>query len=152
MLSVEIQAEIMTQYFTEKRSVRSIARELEVSRRTVRRIVERRSIVQERVTGPRASIVDPFKDEIKRILDKEPNCAAKAIFDRARSLGYSGGITALQQYVRKVRQVPVKSREAFLRLTFEPGEAAQVDWGEFGDVFDDGIKIHCFAMVLCHSR
>jgi hypothetical protein len=39
-----------------------------------------------------------------------------------------------------------------LRLDFAPGEAAQVDWGEFGDVFGDGIKVHCFAMVLCYSR
>lgn len=80
MLAVETQAKIMTRYFTEKRSIRSIARELGVSRRTIRRVVERRSIVQERVAGLRASIVDPFKDEIKRMLDKEPNCAAKAIF------------------------------------------------------------------------
>jgi hypothetical protein len=39
-----------------------------------------------------------------------------------------------------------------LRLEFLPGEVAQVDWGEFGDVFGDGVKIHCFAMVLAHSR
>ena len=27
-----------------------------------------------------------------------------------------------------------------------------MDWGEFGDVFGDGVKIHCFAMVLAYSR
>lgn len=27
-----------------------------------------------------------------------------------------------------------------------------MDWGEFGDVFGDGIKIHAFIMVLCFSR
>lgn len=27
-----------------------------------------------------------------------------------------------------------------------------MDWGEFQDVFGDGVKIHCFVMVLCHSR
>ena len=27
-----------------------------------------------------------------------------------------------------------------------------MDWGEFGDVFGDGIKMHCFAMVLAYSR
>ena len=46
----------------------------------------------------------------------------------------------------------VRPREAFLRLEFGPGEVAQVDWGEFGDVFGDGIKVHCFAMVMSFSR
>ena len=35
---------------------------------------------------------------------------------------------------------------------FAAGEVVQVDWGEFGDVFGDGIKIHYFAMVLAYSR
>lgn len=39
-----------------------------------------------------------------------------------------------------------------MRLEFAPGDVAQVDWGEFGDVFKDGVKVHCFAMVLAHSR
>jgi len=46
----------------------------------------------------------------------------------------------------------VRSKEAFLRLEFAPGETAQVDWGEFGDPFHDGVKIHCFAIVLYYSR
>lgn len=39
-----------------------------------------------------------------------------------------------------------------MRLDFAPGEVAQVDWGEFGDVFGDGVKVHCFAMVMAYSR
>jgi transposase len=46
----------------------------------------------------------------------------------------------------------LRPREGYLRLEFGPGEVAQVDWGEFGDVFGDGIKIHCFAMVMAFSR
>lgn len=46
----------------------------------------------------------------------------------------------------------MRPSEAFLRLEFGAGEVAQVDWGEFGDVFGDGIKIHCFAMVMAYSR
>jgi hypothetical protein len=54
--------------------------------------------------------------------------------------------------VRSLRSHILRPKEAFLRLDFAPGEAAQVDWGEFGNVFSDGVKIHCFAIVLCHSR
>ena len=31
-------------------------------------------------------------------------------------------------------------------------EAAQVDWGEFGDVFGIGRPVHAFVLVLCYSR
>lgn len=59
----------------------------------------------------------------------------------------------MQKIVRELKtKSSPKLREAFLRLEFALGECAQVDWGEFGDVFHDGIKIHCFVMVLCYSR
>ena len=61
-------------------------------------------------------------------------------------------MTCVRSYVRKKRESIVRPRQAFLRLDFAAGEVAQVDWGEFGDVFGDGIKIHCFGMVLAHSR
>lgn len=152
MLSVEIQAEILALYFNDKRSVRSIAREFGLNRESVRRLVERRSVNQCRQIGKRESILDSYKEEINKLLEKDVKCPARAILVRLRTLGYTGGITVLQQYVRTIRLEPVRKREAFLRLTFEPGETAQVDWGEFGDVFGDGVKIHCFGMVLCHSR
>jgi transposase len=72
--------------------------------------------------------------------------------NRLRTLGYTGGVTVVKEYVRTQRLELVRPRQAFLRLEFAAGEVAQVDWGEFGDVFGDGIKIHCFAMVLAYSR
>lgn len=86
------------------------------------------------------------------MLGKDPHCTATAILNRLRELGYLGGITTAQLHVRKLKEQNRRPKEAFLRLEFAPGEVAQVDWGEFGDVFSDGVKIHCFAMVLCHSR
>lgn len=86
------------------------------------------------------------------MLEKDARCPATAIMNRLRDLGYLGGISLLTNYLRVVRSRPVRAKEAFLRLDFAPGEAAQVDWGEFGDVFGDGVKIHCFAAVLCYSR
>ena len=53
LVTPENQAEILTLYFAEKRSIRSIARELSVDRKTVKRVVSRRSVVLAR-KGPRA--------------------------------------------------------------------------------------------------
>ncbi len=152
MIPSEIQAEILTRFFSEKQSARQIARDLGLNRRSILKVVRRRSIREERVVTVRKSILDPFKDEIRIMLTRDARCPAPAILNRLRELGYPGGISILTEYLRKVRSRPVRRREAFLRLEFAPGEAAQVDWGEFGDVFGDGVKIHCFGIVLCYSR
>lgn len=152
MLAAETQAEILARFYTDKQSMRSIARALGINRKAVRRLVQRRSVRTDRVAGVRPSILDPFKEECERILREDPRCGATAVLNRLRAMGYTGGMTILRMYLRRKRQEIVRPREAFLRLEFTPGECAQVDWGEFGDVFGDGVKIHCFAMVLAHSR
>ncbi|MGH9304797.1 MAG: IS21 family transposase, partial [Acidimicrobiales bacterium] len=45
-------------------------------------------------------------------------------------------------------------QRAFLRLTFTPGECAQVDWGEYGTIAVGNTrrKLSFFVFVLCHSR
>lgn len=152
MVSIETQAEILAKCYNDKRTVRSIAREIGVNRDTVRRVVLRRTVSETIAKSQRQSILDTFKPAIDEILLREPLCTSTALLNKMRPLGYTGGITCLRSYVRKKREQIVRPRQAFLRLEFAPGEAAQVDWGEFGDVFGDGIKIHCFAMVLAHSR
>ena len=47
---------------------------------------------------------------------------------------------------------PTAAPAAFVTLTFGRAEAAQVDWGEFGDVFGIGRPVHAFVLVLCYSR
>ena len=57
----------------------------------------------------------------------------------------------VKDYVRKVR--PPKQK-AFLKLSFAPGECAQVDWGTYGNVRvgSTSRRLSFFIMVLCHSR
>ena len=152
MLTLEQQTEILTRFYNEKRSVRLIAREMGLNRDTVRRLIRRRTIREERMVADRSSILDPFKSEVDLVLSRDSFCTGSALLNRLRPMGYSGGITVLRDYLRKKRMEIVRPRQAFLRLEFAPGSVAQVDWGEFGDVFGDGIKVHCFAMVLAHSR
>jgi transposase len=152
MMSAELQAEILTLYFTEKCSVRSISIRLGLHRRSVQRVVDRRSVQLQRGLAVRASILDSFKEEVRDHLRKNPRITSTALLNRLRMLGYTGGVTVVKEYVRTQRLELLRPRQAFLRLEFAAGEVAQVDWGEFGDVFGDGIKVHCFAMVLAYSR
>lgn len=153
MLSPDIQAQILTLHFGQKKSVRAISRELKVNRITVARVITRRLIKTEPQPPlkPKPSILDPYKNAIQEKLLRDPAMPGAAIFQSLRRMGYTGSVRNVQEHVSKVRVSP-KPREAFLKLSFEQGECAQVDWGEFGDVFNDGRKIHAFVMVLCYSR
>lgn len=148
-----MQSQILNFYFNEKKSIRRIAILLSIDRKTVRRVIDRRNILLERQKADRTSLLDPYKDQIKDFLIKDPTMAASTMLHRLRELGFMGGITILRDHVRELKaKASPRLKEAFLRLEFAPGECAQVDWGEFGDPFKNGIKIHCFVMVLCYSR
>jgi transposase len=152
VLSAENQAEVLTKYYTEKKSIRSIALEMGVDRKTIKRVVARRNVVTTKSVSKRLSHLDPYKEFIDKVLVKNPRATSPAILNQLREHGYTGGITSVKEYVRYIRGILHRPKEGFLRLDFAPGEVAQVDWGEFGDVFGDSVKVHCFAMVLAYSR
>jgi transposase len=104
-----------------------------------------------RVVQPkRGSRLDPYKGQIVRWLDTHPY-SAQQIFQRLREAGFCGGVTVVKDYVRQIR--PPKQK-AFLKLSFAAGEAAQIDWGEYGTIAVGGTrrKLSFFVMVLCYSR
>jgi transposase len=126
-----------------------IARELAMDVRTVRKWLGEPQF-KSRKSAPRASKLDPFKQDIVRLLQAHPYTATQ-ILQRIREQGFTGRYSIVKDYVRKVR--PAKSR-AFLTLVFAPGECAQVDWGSYGSVNVGGTRrrLSFFVMVLCYSR
>jgi transposase len=92
----------------------------------------------------------PFRGQIVRLLETHPYTATQ-IFQRLREAGFKGGFSILKEYVRKVR--PPRT-EAFLTLSFAPGERAQVDWGQYGTITVGNTtrRLSFFVMVLCYSR
>ena len=105
---------------------------------------------QPRKATTRKSKLDPFKNDILRMLEKHPYTATQ-IVQRIRENGFAGGKTIVEDYVRRVR--PPKTK-AYLKLVFAPGECAQVDWGSYGTVRvgSTSRRLSFFVMVLCHSR
>jgi len=88
----------------------------------------RRDRYAQRMATPRGSQLDPYKSQIVRWLEAH-NFSAQQIFQRLREIGYQGGKTIVNSYVRRVR--PSKQK-AYLKLDFTEGECAQVDWGAYG--------------------
>jgi len=151
VLDPSLQVKILQMHFAGRLSRRNIAKALGVDRKTVAAVIERRMVLlsgSER--APRPSILAPYYPRIEALLDEAPERSAVNILQHLREAGYLGGISILRDHLRSIRPSPQK--EAFFELDFAPGEAAQVDWGEFGDVFGDGTKVHAFVMVLCFSR
>ena len=126
-----------------------IATELNLDDRTVAKWIGQKQY-QPRKSPQRASKLDPFKDDIVRMLETHPYSAAQ-IFQRLVENDFDGGYTIVKDYVRKVRPPKIK---AFLKLSFAPGECAQVDWGSYGSISvgETMRRLSFFVMVLCYSR
>lgn len=126
-----------------------IAGKLEIDERTVHKWLENGRYSQ-RKSSPKSSKLDPFKDYILRRLEEYPFSAIQ-IFQKLQEMEFTGGYTIVKDYVRKVRP---KRVEAFLKLSFAPGECAQVDWGTYGlvNVGSFRRKLNFFVMVMCYSR
>jgi transposase len=103
-----------------------------------------------RSTPQTCSKLDSYKDDIVRQLERHPY-SAQQLFQQISEAGYTGSYSLVKQYVHRVRP---KRAPAFLTLSFEPGEAAQVDWGVYGtvNVGKTRRQLSFFVMVLCYSR
>lgn len=149
MISYETYCKIRDYSQQRRLTVTQIARALGLDRKTVAKWLQVEHY-RPRQASPRASKLDPFKPQIVRLLETHPYSATQ-LFQRLKEAGYDGGFSIVKDYVRKVR--PVR-KPAFLTLSFEPGECAQVDWGEYGavQVGSTRRKLSFFVMVLCYSR
>jgi transposase len=148
MIDYETFMKIQSYHQTDGLSCAQIARKLNLNYRTVKRWLGQR--YQPRQSKGRSSKLDPFKDDILAMLERHPYTAVQ-IFQRIGEKGFDGGYTIVKEYVRKVRP---KRAKAFLKLSFAPGECAQVDWGSFGSVKVGAThrRLSFFVMVLCYSR
>lgn len=131
--------------------LRTIAKELGLARNTVRKYV--RTPAEAVVRPPRASKLDPYKDQIRRWVreDHLANCATMLL--RLQVLGYAGKVSILKQFVHPLRPPTASGRSPVIRYETRPGEQLQFDWGEF--VYEqDGVarKVFGFTAVLSYSR
>jgi len=110
-------------------TAQQIARELVLDVRTVDKWLNEKQY-RPRRSAQRPSKLDPFKSDIVRMLERHAYTATQ-ILQQIREQGFDGRYTIVKEYVRKIR--PPKHK-AFLKLSFTPGECAQVDWGSYGSV------------------
>ncbi len=125
MLGVEDWAEIRRLGLAEGWSIKRITRERGFARNTVRMALrsERPPAYQRRVRG---SKLDPFNDEIERLLGEDGRLPGEVILGMLREQGYEGGRSILHDRLREVRPrfAPPRSTQ---RTRYVPGELCQFD-------------------------
>ncbi|MFH1185946.1 MAG: IS21 family transposase [Chloroflexota bacterium] len=129
-------------------SAAQIARALGLAPRTVRKWLKEPYRPRTRIE--RASVLDPFKGQIMGMLKEHPYTAVQ-VLTMLRDQGFNGGITIVKDYIQQIRP---RGQEAYLTLSFAPGECAQVDWGSW-HVISVGAtrrRLSFFVMVLGYSR
>ena len=149
MIDYQQYCQIQDYHRNQHLTVAQIARQLHLHPDTVAKWVARDKFCA-RKAPPRPSQLDPFKGQIVSLLQTHPYSAAQLLL-RLRERGYGGGISILKEFVHQVRP---PHTPAFLKLSFAPGECAQVDWGQFGsiNVGNTRRRLSFFVMVLCYSR
>lgn len=154
MLVVEQWAELRRLHFSEGVGIRELSRRFGLHRSTVRRALG--SAEPPKYSRPRTpSKLDPFKDEVHRLLEGDPRLPVVRIRELLQPLGYTGGETILKEHVREVRPLFLRTR-TYQRTVYLPGELAQCDLWEpraqipvgFGQ-YRRGYVVTC---TLCYSR
>ena len=159
-IEVELYEKIRYLHVHEGKSQRAISKILGLSRNTVKKYIDGSHVPWERlgVSGRRQYVIT---DEVMEFIEsclacdeaeniKKQKHTAKRIYDRlVDEKGFKGGESTIREIVAKLKDKPSK---AFVPLSFDPGEAIQIDWGE-ATIYLAGkkVKVNLFCMRECYS-
>jgi len=141
-------------------SLRSIARDLGISRgavvRALARVQAQRDGRAAPLPGPglrsRPSILDPFVPFLEELLARYPNLTVERALQELRQRGFTGGYTVVRERVRRLRPRPAPAPVP--RFETGPGEQAQMDFGVYDlDFTREGRRrVYLFSYLLGYSR
>jgi len=159
MISVEERESIRRAYFIEKKTLRQIARDMHVARKTVRKAIESAEPGTYTCREPRpAPILGPYKQQIADLLVENATLPPKQrytsqkIYAVIAQAGYQGSASTVRGYIGQQRREQ-KRPHVYIPLEFDPGSDAQADWGEaLAEIAGERITAQVFYMRLCYSR
>ncbi|NLE43745.1 MAG: IS21 family transposase [Chloroflexi bacterium] len=135
----------------EGKSIRQIARLLQVSRNSVRKYLRAPGIPVAKSRPGRARVLEPYEGHLRQRLSEGVENAV-VLLREIRALGYQGGYSTVKAYLQPLRRA--REEPLTTRYETEPGEQAQVDLGCFRYHSADGKmrRVWAFVMVLSWSR
>lgn len=131
------------------KGMREIAREMGVSRNTVRRYLRDPEAARYRPRPSRLSKLAAFEGYIaERVAAAAPErLEATVLLRELRERGYAGGYSILKEHLARLR--PVAAPEPVVRFETAPGEQMQVDWAVIRRGAD---RLSVFVATLGWSR
>ena len=135
---MEVIAEIRRRHLVSGESISSIARDLKLSRPTVRKHLRTESeVVYLRAHQPVPKL-GAFRSVLEgwlnteRQLPKAQRRTAQRLFEGLQAEGYRGAYDSVQRFVKQWKSAQTKPsiKEAFVPLVFAPGDACQFDWSQ----------------------
>ena len=161
MLIVETIGRIRREHFVKGKGIKAIARDLKLSRNTVRKVLrsDTTSFEYERAVQPQPKL-GPWRDKLDGLLLGNEGKAARErltlirIFETLRGLGYGGSYDAVRRYAKVWRRDRgATTAQAYVPLSFAPGEAYQFDWShEIVLLNGVTVTVKVAHVRLCHSR
>jgi len=125
---VERWAELRREHFVRGVSIKELMRRTGLARNTIR--VALRSEAPPGFRCPeRPSKLDPFKEEIHELLRGDARLTGVRVRELIEPLGYRGGKSIVDDYLREVRPLFVRVR-THQRTVYRPGEICQWDLWE----------------------
>lgn len=121
-------AELRREHFVRGVSIKELARRTGLSRNTIR-LALRSERPPRYSRASRGSKLDPFRAEIARLLDKDPDLPGVRVGELLEPLGWEGGKTILDDYLREIRPL-FQSARTTQRTIYRPGELCQFDLWE----------------------
>jgi len=161
MLVVDTIARIRRAHFVDGKSIKQIAREFDLARNTVRRVLRsgETAFSYERTVQPRPKL-GAWTETLDRRLTANDRLSSRErldlvrIYEDLRAEGFEGGYDTVRRYAQaRQRKQGTGSSDAYVPLSYAPGEAYQFDWSTEVVVLHGTTTIVQVAQVrLCHSR
>ena len=158
---MEVIAEIRRRHLVSGESISSIARDLKLSRPTVRKHLQTESeAVYLRQHQPAPKLGD-FQSVLESWLaterhhPKAQRRTAQRLFEGLQAEGYRGAYDSVQRFVKQWKSVQTRPtiKEAFVPLVFAPGDACQFDWSqEHVEIAGVALTIKVAQFRLAFSR
>jgi len=161
MIIVETIAKIRRLHYIQKKGIKTIARELRLSKNTVKKVIREdktsKSYVRSRQSLP---IMDEFKRQLATMLESNITkplrlrYTAKKLHQELCRDGFKGSYSTVNRFTTDWRRKNhAEGKRVFIPLEFAPGEAFQFDWST-EEIELQGVitRVKAAHIRLCYSR
>ena len=161
MIIVETIAKIRRMHHVQHKGIKTIARELSLSKNTVKKIIrEDKTAKKYKRNNQPLPIMGEYKNQLADLLATnatEParrRYTAKKLYEILRANGFSGSYSTINRFVIDWKKTHnIGGKKVFIPLEFAPGEAFQFDWSEEEiKLHGELVRVKAAHIRLCYSR